>query len=136
LLPPVGLPTGSRLSEDTPLAARGEILAQHLARHADPGPRTNLGWLVMSLAAGNLACRTTERLTAQWPAGDKYFKPRKDRAKKELPAAPTREVRHIVLEDGKIIGYSGVQPVPPGSSVWTERCRQVWQDVRQAIVTS
>jgi hypothetical protein len=79
----------------------------------------------------DLACRTTERLTAQWPAGDKYFKLRKDRAKKELPAAPKREVRHIVLEDGKIIGYSGVQPVPPGSSVWTERCRQVWQDVRQ-----
>ena len=78
-----------------------------------------------------LAYRTTERLTAQWPAADRYFKAKVKQAKKELPAAPTREVQHVVLEDGELVGYSGFQPDPHGGSYWVERRRQVWQDVRK-----
>jgi hypothetical protein len=78
-----------------------------------------------------LACRTTERLTAQWRAADHYFKAKVKQARKELPSAPTREVQHVVLEGGKVVGYSGFQPEPHGDGPWTERCRQVWQDVRK-----
>jgi hypothetical protein len=77
-----------------------------------------------------LACRTTERLTAQWRAADRYFEAKVKQAKKELPSAPTREAQHVVVEDGRVIGYSGFQPDPHGGGYWIERCRQVWQDVR------
>jgi hypothetical protein len=79
----------------------------------------------------DLACRTTERLTAQWPAADRYFKAKVKQARRDLPSAPMREIQHVVIDNGKVVGYSGIQPDPHGGSWWIERCRQVWQDVRQ-----
>lgn len=78
-----------------------------------------------------LASRTTERLTAQWRAADRYFEAKVKQVKKEPPSAPTREVQHVVLEGGRVVGYSGFQPGPHGGGWWIERCRQVWQDVRK-----
>jgi hypothetical protein len=79
----------------------------------------------------NIACRSTERRTAQWPAADHTFAAKVKQARKELPSAPTREVRHVVLEDGKVVGYSGFQPEPHGYGSWIERSQRVWQDVRK-----
>jgi hypothetical protein len=42
-----------------------------------------------------------------------------------------REVQHVVLEDGKVVGYSGMQPERDSAGSWVERSRQVWQDVRK-----
>jgi hypothetical protein len=78
-----------------------------------------------------LAYRTTERLSAQWPAADHYFQAKVKQVKKDLPAATEREVKHVILENGKVVGYSGFQLDPYGGSYWVERRRQVWQDVRK-----
>ena len=80
----------------------------------------------------SLACRDTERRTAQWPPADRTLDARARQARKNLPAAPAREVLHVLMDDGRVIGYSGFTPDPHGGlSSWVARRRQVWQDVRK-----
>jgi hypothetical protein len=79
----------------------------------------------------DIVCRDTERRAAQWPPAAHILKERARQARKDLPYALTREVRHVLTEDGVVVGYSGFQPEPHGASPWVERRRQVWQDVRK-----
>jgi hypothetical protein len=80
----------------------------------------------------DLVCRDTERRTAQWPPADRILEEQAKRARKELPYALAREVRHVLTKDGAVVGYSGFQPEPHhGASRWVERRRQVWQDIRR-----
>lgn len=79
----------------------------------------------------DIVCRNTERRTAQWPPADHTLKERAKQARKELPYASAREVRHVLTKGAVVVGYSGFQPEPHGASRWVERRRQVWQDVRK-----
>ena len=79
----------------------------------------------------DIACRDTERRTAQWPPADRTLEVRARQARKEVPYAVAREVRHVLIKDGVVVGYSGLQPELHGTSAWVERRRQVWQDLRK-----
>jgi hypothetical protein len=79
----------------------------------------------------DIVCRDSERRTAQWPPADHTLRARARQARKELPYASAREVRHVLTNDGVVVGYSGVQPEPYSASAWVERRRQVWQDIRK-----
>jgi hypothetical protein len=81
----------------------------------------------------DIVCRDTERRTAQWPPADRTLEARARQARKDLPSALAREVRHVLTNDGVVVGYSGLQPEPHGASAWVERRRQVWQDVRKGF---
>ncbi|ORT47063.1 hypothetical protein KBI5_21850 [Frankia sp. KB5] len=79
----------------------------------------------------SLATRNTERRAAQWPAADDYFTVKVKAAKSTVPGAAYREVRHVLRDNGKAVGYAGVSPDRlSGSWSWVERTRQVWRDVR------
>ncbi|MFJ8399190.1 hypothetical protein ACIQ9K_01810 [Streptomyces microflavus] len=82
----------------------------------------------------DIVCRTSDRRSAQWPAWDKAVKGRKNglvrQAKDRNPPGRWREVCYQLIEDGKVIGYSGIGEGPdlPGEP-WVERTRQVANDV-------
>lgn len=58
----------------------------------------------------SLATRHTERRAAQWPAADSYFTARVKATKKTVPTAAYREIRYVLRDNGKVIGYAGVSP--------------------------
>jgi hypothetical protein len=79
----------------------------------------------------SLATRHTERRSAQRAAADGYFTAKVKAAKKIVPGAAYREIRHVLRDNGKVLGYSGVSPGGPSTSwFWVERAQQVWRDVR------
>jgi hypothetical protein len=91
-----------------------------------------LGLDAFELFLPSLACRDSERRTARWPPADHTLDARARQARKGLPAAPAREVLHVLIDDGQVVGYSGFTPEPHGGlSSWVERRSQVWQDVRK-----
>jgi hypothetical protein len=78
-----------------------------------------------------MATRHTERRSAQWQAADGCFAARVRAAKKTVPSAAFREIRHVLRDNEKVLGYAGVSPGGRSSSwSWVERARQVWRDVR------
>jgi hypothetical protein len=80
----------------------------------------------------SLATRHTERRTAQWRAADGHFTAKVKAAKKAVPGAAYREIRHVLRDNGKVLGYAGASPGndPSTSWFWVERAQQVWRDVR------
>ncbi|MER7701592.1 hypothetical protein ABTX81_01650 [Kitasatospora sp. NPDC097605] len=102
-------------------------------------PRTHLVYRPMGLDHYevfllDIACRSSDRRSAGWPAWDRAVKDRKNglvrQAKDRNPPGRFREVRYQLFENGKVIGYSGVGEGPhfPGEP-WVERTRQVANDV-------
>ncbi len=90
-----------------------------------------MGLDAFELLLPSLATRNTERRAAQWPAADGYFAAKVKAAKSTAPGAAYREVRHVLRNNGKVLGYAGVSPDGPSRSwSWVERTRQVWRDVR------
>lgn len=87
----------------------------------------------------DMVCRPSDRRSAQWPAWDKAVKERKvglvGQARDRNPPGRAREVRYRLIEDGKVIGYSGIGEGPhlPGEP-WGERTRQVANDVGRGYV--
>lgn len=78
-----------------------------------------------------LATRHTERRAVQWQAADSYFTVRVKPAKKTVPKAAYREIRYVLRDNGKMIGYAGVSPGEASTYwFWVERVQQVWRDVR------
>lgn len=82
----------------------------------------------------DIASRSSDQRSAQWPAWDKAVKDRKTglvrQAKDRNPPGGWREVRYQLIENGKVIGYSGIGE---GSDLlgerWVERTRQVANDL-------
>lgn len=120
------------------IGPQGDSLQYAYAIVPDDGVNPLVGWklfrpMLLDLSEPflpDIVCRNTERRSALWPAADKYFTERKKRVRREVPAAAFREVKHVVFEDGEIVGYSGYGP-PLGRSrnAWVERKLQVWRDV-------
>lgn len=83
----------------------------------------------------DIACRPSDRRSAQWPAWDTAVRTRKvgilQQAKERNPPGSAREVRYQLIENGKVIGYSGVVVEGPGvvSDSWVERTRQIANDI-------
>ncbi|MFE3114195.1 hypothetical protein [Kitasatospora indigofera] len=87
----------------------------------------------------NIVCRSSDRRSAQWPAWDKAVTDRKAglvrQAKDRNPPGGGREVRYQLVEDGKVIAYSGIGEGTsfPGEQ-WVERTRQVANDVNRGYL--
>ncbi|WP_158682502.1 hypothetical protein [Nocardia cyriacigeorgica] len=82
----------------------------------------------------DIACRPADRRSAQWPAWDTAVRTRKvgilQQAKDRNPPGSAREVRYRLMENRKVIGYSGVVVGPSATSEpWVERTRQIAKDV-------
>lgn len=82
----------------------------------------------------DIVCRSSDRRSAQWPAWYKAVKDRKNglvrQAKDRNPPSQWREVRYQLIDDDKVIGYSGIGEGPhPLGEQWVERTRQVANDV-------
>ncbi|MFF3489404.1 hypothetical protein ACFYXC_40165 [Streptomyces sp. NPDC002701] len=112
----------------------------------DTDPRTNpprthllyrpLGLDQYEVFLPDIACRHWERRSARWPAWDKTAKTRKTgllaQAKNRNPPGPAREVRYRLIDEGKVIGYSGMGLGAHGLvESWTERTRQVVNDINR-----
>lgn len=80
----------------------------------------------------SLATRHTERRSAQWRAADGHFAAKVKAAKKAVPGATYREIRHVLRDNRKVLGYAGASPGNDSSTswFWVERAQQVWRDVR------
>ncbi|MCB8902069.1 MULTISPECIES: hypothetical protein [unclassified Streptomyces] len=84
----------------------------------------------------DIVCRNSDQRSAQWPAWDKAVRDRKTglvrQAKDRNPPGGWREVRHLLIENGKVIGYSGIgDGVDLLGEQWVERTRQVANDVNR-----
>jgi len=107
-------------------------------------PRTHLVYRPMGLDRyevflPDIATRSSDRLSAQWPTWDKAVKARKtglvQQAKDRNPPGQAREVRYRLIEEGKVIGYSGIGEGAHGlGEPWVERTRQVANDVGRGYV--
>jgi hypothetical protein len=79
----------------------------------------------------HIVLRPFERRSARWPTADAEMHALRETSKKTLPQAQAREVLHTLMEDGKVLGYSGYTTESAGRrSPWVERRAQVWKDVR------
>ncbi len=52
----------------------------------------------------DIVCRQTERRTAQWPPADHTLKQRARQARRKRPHGSGREVRHVLTQDGVVVG--------------------------------
>ncbi|MFD4461073.1 hypothetical protein [Nocardia sp. NPDC058480] len=87
----------------------------------------------------DIACHNSDRRSADWPAWDKTMKRRKvglvHQAKNRNPPGRAREIRFRLIEDGKVIGYSGItEESHTLGEPWAERTRQVSNDVGRGYV--
>jgi hypothetical protein len=87
----------------------------------------------------DVVCRPFERRSAGWAAWDKAATDRKSglvrQAKDRPPPETAREVRHVLIDTGKVIGYGGyVDEASGGRSTWVERVRQISNDLGNGYV--
>lgn len=89
-----------------------------------------LGLDLFETSLPDIACRHFERRMARWPAADGWLAEEARRARRAPPDGGRREVRHRLLSEGRLVGYSGVTSIGPVHVTWVERAAQVWRDVR------
>lgn len=80
----------------------------------------------------DLACRSTERRSAGWPAADRWLQDQDRAIRRRQPGGNCRQIQARIEDPaGKLVGYVGLagRPRQRFRTAWAERASQVRKDV-------